>query len=44
MQIAVQHDMMLHQMDVKSAYLHAPIRKSMLPNRQDMRLPIKSGN
>ena len=25
MQIAVQHDMMLHQMDVKSAYLHAPI-------------------
>ena len=25
MQIAAQHDLILHQMDVKTAYLHAPI-------------------
>ena len=25
MQLAAQHDLVLHQMDVKSAYLNAPI-------------------
>jgi hypothetical protein len=25
MQVAVQNDLIVHQMDVKSAYLHAPI-------------------
>ena len=33
MQIAVQYDLLLHQMDVKSAYLHAPIDEEIYVNQ-----------
>ena len=33
MQIAVQYDLILHQMDVKSAYLHAPIDQEIYVNQ-----------
>ena len=29
MQIAVQNDLIVHQMDVKTAYLHAPVEKEI---------------
>ena len=30
MQVAVQNDLIVHQMDVKTAYLHAPIDEEIL--------------
>lgn len=30
MQIAVQNDLIVHQMDVKTTYLHAPIEEEIL--------------
>ena len=29
MQLAVKHDLIVHQMDVKTAYLHAPITQEL---------------
>ena len=43
-QLAVQNNCLLHQMDVKSAYLHAPIECDVyVRNLRVMRLLIKRG-